>query len=333
MRPDNNGRDEGMNKGPEAAIGCDMPLVSVVLPIFNAGAYLEESIESVLKQSSTNIEVILVDDCSSDGSLQVCQRFAAVDKRVRVVKRFVNGGIVAALNDGLAESRGEFIARMDADDVAMPERFSKQLEYFCRYPEVGLCGTSIEVIDHNNKSLAIRLAETDPELVRRLLRYGSPIAHPTWMMRRAVLDKLLRYRDVAPVEDYDFLRRVAMHGIGVGNIEYIGLKYRILPTSISSTRTIAQRKGFALLRAAYRKGVEIDEQIFSRLIHSSPWLCKVHALAEWFLQKAVALKSKKNPAYFVFLLCSLICSPYQAMFFFDIVRKKIIIKMWARSRA
>lgn len=310
-----------------------MPIISVVVPIYNTESYLKLAIDSILNQSVVDIEVILIDDCSSDQSLQICEDYARVDSRVRVLKRAKNGGIVSALNDGLSAVRGEYIARMDADDISMPERFSEQLDYLRRNPEVGLCGTSIEIIDPNNKVIAIRLAETDPRLVRSLLKYFSPIAHPTWMIRKSVLDKLGGYRDVAPVEDYDFLNRVVLNGFSIGNTKYVGLKYRILPTSISSTRTILQRRGFSLLRKHYQKGEELDESTFARMVKSSAFSAKAHAISERLLQRAISVNGKNRFLYVAFLLSSLLCSPYQARFFFDILRKKMLIKAWPMIRA
>src|ERR1051325_1151561 len=110
------------------------PTVSVLLPVYNAERYLESALQSVLGQTFSDFEVIAVDDGSKDNSKKILERFAANDPRIRVISR-PNTGIVGALNDGLAVARGEFIARMDADDVALPGRFQAQLDYLRGHPD------------------------------------------------------------------------------------------------------------------------------------------------------------------------------------------------------
>lgn len=309
-----------------------VPKVSVVMPVYNAGDYLKSAIGSILTQSFSDFEFLLVDDCSTDGSLSVCEAFARKDERIRLIRRLKNGGIVSALNDGLAAAKGAFIARMDADDVAEPERLKNQLAYLETNIQVGLCGTSIEVIDQNSKPLSTRIAVTDTQLVKRLLDVCSPVAHPTWLMRKAVIERVGGYRNVAPVEDYDFLQRVVSSGFALGNIEYVGLKYRVSPTSISSTRTISQRKGFALLHKSYLKGSEISENDFAKLVTASSFVSKAHAFSEKTLQYAFQKKASGRKLYVVPLLLAVLCSPYQARFVVDILRKNALIRFWPLLR-
>jgi glycosyltransferase involved in cell wall biosynthesis len=118
-----------------------MPLVSVVLPVYNAQRYVAAALESVLGQSMSDLEVIAIDDGSSDGSLAEMERIAAADARVRLVSR-PNRGLVATLNEGVAAAGGEWIARMDADDVSLPERFATQLD-FMQSARVDVCGSAV----------------------------------------------------------------------------------------------------------------------------------------------------------------------------------------------
>ncbi len=115
------------------------PLVSVVMPVYNAASTVKQAIQSILYQTYTHFEFIIVNDGSTDNSLELINGFT--DQRIKVIHFAKNQGIVAALNKGVAEAKGDFIARMDADDESLPERFQYQLDYMRQHPEIGVCGT------------------------------------------------------------------------------------------------------------------------------------------------------------------------------------------------
>src|SRR6185312_5943631 len=125
------------------------PLVSVVLPVFNGGRHLEPAVRSVLEQDHRAIDAIVINDGSTDSSLQVLRRLAADDPRLRIVSR-ENRGLVATLNEGLALASSDFIARMDADDISYPARFSRQLALFKARPDIAMCGTDFHLL-HGDK--------------------------------------------------------------------------------------------------------------------------------------------------------------------------------------
>src|ERR1051326_2264165 len=129
-----------------AANSSRPPFVSVLVPVYNAARYLDVAISSVLRQTFSDFELIAVDDGSKDDSKKILEHFSANDARIRVISR-PNTGIVGALNDGLAVARGEFIARMDADDVALPGRFQAQLDYLRGHPDCIAVGTAVQIID------------------------------------------------------------------------------------------------------------------------------------------------------------------------------------------
>src|SRR4051794_19904090 len=114
----------------------EKPLISVILPAFNAEPYLEESINSILNQTYTNFELIVINDGSTDGSLATMERLAACDKRIKVVNNEKNLGLIATLNKGLSLSLGDFIARQDGDDISHLQRFKRQLEFLQAHEEV-----------------------------------------------------------------------------------------------------------------------------------------------------------------------------------------------------
>src|SRR5688500_4585887 len=127
------------------------PLVSVILPAYNAEPFLEESIKSILAQTHSNLEVIIINDGSTDGTFATMQRMAAADPRVKVVDNGKNLGLIATLNKGLDLATGDFIARQDGDDISHPQRFEKQLQFFQSHEEVGLVGSAMEIIDEQGE--------------------------------------------------------------------------------------------------------------------------------------------------------------------------------------
>src|SRR5580700_3628902 len=155
------------------------PVVSVLMPVFNAQKYLALAVESVLDQTFREFELIAVDDGSSDGSSGILEEFARQDTRVRVISR-PNTGIVGALNDALAVARGELLARMDSDDVCLPGRFEAQVKYMREHPEVVLAGTQVMVIDEDGDSIApLRgLVLEHEQIEQALLATNWPLVHP-----------------------------------------------------------------------------------------------------------------------------------------------------------
>jgi glycosyltransferase involved in cell wall biosynthesis len=208
------------------------PAVSVVMPVRDAARYLYEAIESILCQTFEDFELLVVDDGSSDASPEILGAFQSRDPRVRVRQRQPEG-LVAALNHGCSLARGQFIARMDADDVASAERLERQIEFFADHPEVALLGTGHTEIDDEGTVLGTTVYPTDVEAVSSRLLTKNCIAHPTVMFSRAVFEQVGGYRSaVVQAEDYDlWLRFGDRHAIA--NLEQPLLAYRMHPASVS----------------------------------------------------------------------------------------------------
>lgn len=202
--------------------------ISVVIPVFNAARYLQAAVESVQAQAGVEFEIVAVDDGSRDRSKAILDQIAARDPRIRVISR-PNTGIVGALNDGLAAATGEFVARMDADDIALPGRFAAQLSYFDAHPECVALGTDILYTDPAGSPLIRhRPATTHDAIVAQLLEAnGGAIIHPTLMVRRAALEKVGRYRPETLnfLEDLDLYLRLSEIG-QLANLPGIYLHYR-----------------------------------------------------------------------------------------------------------
>lgn len=211
--------------------------LSVVLPVFNAERYLAGALRSVLAQSFAAFELIVIDDGSTDRSTEIIRRFAERDPRVRHIRR-PNTGIVGALNDGLAAAQAPLVARMDADDFALPRRFERQLAHFAAHPECVGLGSAVDFIDaHGARVMACPRPLSHDEIESGLLRGdGGMIIHPAAMFRREALYSIGGYRTEAQyVEDLDLYLRLARVG-RLANLPDTLLQYRIHPTSINFTK-------------------------------------------------------------------------------------------------
>ncbi len=181
------------------------PLVSVLMPCFNNAAFLADAIDSILQQSMPDFELILIDDGSQDASFTIAQRKAKQDARVVLVHQH-NAGISSALNLGLAMARGQFIARMDADDIAVPERFALQLQYLQRHPDIDMVGSWIRLFGAINETWHYR-AE-DNFIKNMLFMRTNGFGHNTIMARRAMFSTLSYDSYFDNVEDTDLWCRL-----------------------------------------------------------------------------------------------------------------------------
>jgi len=203
-------------------------LVSVVMPVRNGGDWLNPAVKSILGQSLAQLELILVDDHSEDRAIE---RLAADDPRLRVLKS-EGRGVSSAFNTGMSQASGAYVARMDADDIALPARLERQVEYLESKPEVGICGTCVEIF--TDGALAggnIRYQDwlnscRTPQAIHRELFIESPIPNPTAMFRRETLQQLGAYADPDWPEDYDLYLRADALGIQMGKPEAVLLRWR-----------------------------------------------------------------------------------------------------------
>lgn len=241
------------------------PLISVVMPVYNAQRYLREAVDSILDQTLGDFELIAVDDGSKDGSKAILDEYAQRDSRVRVLSR-PNTGIVGALNDGLSVATGEFIARMDADDWVTRDRFEKQVAFLRAHPDHVCVGSYFNYMDADGALLKWNPRETDPAAIERALLRGDggSLIHPVVMFRRAALAQTGTYRaDALWVEDLDLYLRLARVG-KLSNVPEVLLHYRYHTQSVNFTRNEGrhQRALWVLEQAHAARGLPFDRNAF-----------------------------------------------------------------------
>lgn len=220
----------------------NQPLVSVILPTYNTKEeYLRLSVESILQQSYKNFELIIIDDGSTNDTDKVIQSYN--DKRIKYIKNNKNLGIVKSLNKGIDVSQGIYIARMDADDISLPKRFEKLVDYLENNPDVSLVGSSVEFFPKYHLWEVIE----NPSLFDMIR--GNPFAHPSVMFRKQDFKKFdLHYDDIYPhAEDYELWSRAFIH-LKLRNIKDVLLKYRYHPDSISNKNKNIQKQSADLIQ-------------------------------------------------------------------------------------
>lgn len=211
------------------------PKVTVLMPVYNGEKYLREAIESILNQTYKDFEFLIINDGSTDGTVEIIESYD--DSRIRLVHNEKNLKLVATLNKGLQLASGEFIARMDGDDISLPERLEKQVAFMDANPVVGICGTWVKTIGDIQGN--VWMHPTDADIVRCRLLFESVLAHPSVMMRLSLLNKFrLRYSNDYPPHGEDFhLWQQASERFPVVNIGEVLVLYRVTKNSLSRSNT------------------------------------------------------------------------------------------------
>lgn len=201
------------------------------MPVFNGGKYVRQAIESILAQVFRDFEFIIVNDGSTDDSLAVIR--SCKDYRTVLVERS-HQGLIASLNAGLAIAKGEYIARMDSDDISLPTRIEKQVHFLDHHKDVGIVGTACQIIDDEGRELELQKWPCSDVEIRWSLLLTSPFAHPTVIFRRALLEKKAPYdSEYKSAEDYDLWARLLNDTRGA-NLSKPLMKYRRHTSSITA---------------------------------------------------------------------------------------------------
>lgn len=273
-------------------------VVSVLMPVFNGEKYLAEAIESILNQTYSDFEFIIINDGSTDGTAEIIERFRQRDRRIKVYDQS-NQGLVASLNRGMNLAQGVYIARMDADDISLPERFASQVMFMDQQPEIGICGTWVAFIGkHSGKSWKPPI---DDATMRCQLLFGVPLAHPTVMMRRSLFTDLnLRYPAYVHAEDYALWAQASLC-TKFANIPQILLSYRLHDYQVGQGYRMAQ----AISRKSVHRGLlarlgmhptEDEIELHSalgkyRLLHDRHFITRANA---WLMKLDLANQHSKT---------------------------------------
>lgn len=277
----------------------NVPLVSVILPVYNSEKFIREAVQSILDQTYANFELLIFNDASTDGTWDLLKSFE--DPRIKLFNSDTNVGYLMHLNEGIRIAKGKYLARMDADDISLNERFKEQVDFLENNEDVGVCGTAIEIFGDRNKTYVP--SEKHDDILFDLLLF-SPIVHPSVMIRRSILDEneILYDQDFYTAEDYHLWVRLS-NITKFHNLSKVLLKYRWYGGNISNTKQELQNSTKKLIQKEALKELFIDEEI-SELeleIHSfliSPYnegVIDWKAVSEWVyrLKKAKGKREEK----------------------------------------
>jgi len=215
------------------------PKVSVVMPVYNGAKYLRQAIESVLSQTFCEFEFIIVDDCSADASIEIIRSYG--DPRIKLVCNETNRGVAQSCNIGISRSQGVYIARMDADDISLPERFTRQVAFLDTHAQHGVVGTWAEIWTEDIKTARVHRHPTESIVLKYELLFDNYFVHSSVMVRADVF-KIIGPYPIGPQrpfpEDYALWSRVARHFDMANLAEYLHI-YREVPASQSRQQSLA----------------------------------------------------------------------------------------------
>ncbi|OXB16131.1 glycosyltransferase family 2 protein [Flavobacterium reichenbachii] len=237
-----------------------MPKVSVLLPVYNCEDYIKETIDSVLTQTFPDFELIIIDDCSTDNTVEIIEKYD--DSRIKFIRKEKNSGYTDSLNFGIGVANGEYIARLDGDDICAETRFEKQVNFLDSNPEIILCGTAIQIIGTND---ILKHPRTHEEIKIKLC-FGTAFCHPSVMVRKKVLEENKYDKNFEPAEDYELWTRLAFKG-RLANIDEVLLFYRIHSNQVSNTKKEIQHNAASACRKRMLNKLDLENHFSEQEIN------------------------------------------------------------------
>jgi len=248
--------------------------VSIVMPNYNGALYLREAIESVLNQTFTNFEFIIVDDASTDNSRDIIADYSARDNRIKVVFNAVNQYVNRTANIGLEAASGKYYARIDSDDICLPNRIEMQYEFMENNPDVLICGSYCHIIDKNGNIISNKKFPIEDYEIKRALWRRTPIQHSCLFARREIIINNGKYNATdTPSEDLEMLIRLGSKYKFANIPEYL-VKYRVHGNNIIMRQQ----------RAVIRKTVQLRKEGIKKYNYDVTMMDKIFINLTWFVQ-------------------------------------------------
>jgi hypothetical protein len=277
--------------------GDKAPRVTVLMPVFNGRKYLAESMDSVLRQAFNDFEFLIMDDGSTDGSADFVASYS--DPRIRLERLQSNKGLPAVLNLGLDLARGDYVARMDSDDICLPHRLTRQILFMDAHPEIGISGAWMESFGHGRPSSVWQCPLEHEKIVCKLL-FESALFHPTVIIRRSAFQNSgLFYDSHYPhAEDYELWSRCS-NQIKFANLGEVLLRYRLHAQSVGCQHLEVKLHSAAQVRNSWLKQLGLEKRQ-GEIIHAALSLWEIEASLSflsdserWFLELIEANAGKQ----------------------------------------
>lgn len=237
-----------------------MPKVSVILPVYNCDQFIFDTVQSVLDQTYTDFELIIVDDCSTDNTVAIIRGFQ--DDRIQLTLKEKNTGYTDSLNYAVSIAKGQYIARMDGDDICLPTRFEKQISFLDNNPTIILCGTGIQIIG----TQTVLKHPTKHDDIKVKLCFGNSFYHPTVMGLKEVFAANPYDNKYEPAEDYDLWTRLVFKG-ELANLNEVLLFYRVHENQVSIERKSIQDSNSYLIKFNMFASFELENYFDPNIIH------------------------------------------------------------------
>ena len=268
------------------------PEISVIMSVYNGERYLREAIESILNQTFKDFEFIIIDDGSTDRTPEILREYAKKDERIKIITNPKNIGLTKSLNKAIKKAKGEYIARMDADDIAMPERLKKQIEFMEKNPEVGLLGTAYYEMNSKGEIVGDKLFPTSNKKLKKILIKYNPFFHASVMVRKEVFNRVGPYdKNIPKAQDYELWFRIAQN-YKIANLSSLLMKRRYSGEKILREEN-QQLKWATRIRMKYIKKRHYPWWTFLYVIR--PFIiCKIPSSLRLFLRKKILRKRIYN---------------------------------------
>lgn len=268
-----------------------VPKVSVLMSVYNGAQYLKEAIESILNQTFSDFEFIIINDASTDSSRKIITGYK--DPRIVLVDNAANLGLTRSLNKGLNLAQGEYIARMDSDDICLPDRLIKQVQFMDANPEIGVCGTWVKIIGERNGE--IWKYPSRPRVIKCMLLFGPVLAHPTAMLRMEAFKKygLLYNTEFKRTQDYELWARAANY-LPFSNLQQVLLLYRLHPSQVGRNHRRDQDNLAGIVRMSLLEQLGIRPTPEEFELHQSLSTLNINPEKEWVNQTEIWLRKLKD---------------------------------------
>lgn len=216
-------------------------IISILMPVYNVENYIDEAIESILNQTYQNFELIVVDDCSTDNTYEHVEKYSRNNSKVKLFKNNENMKICKTLNRALSEAKGDYIARMDGDDISTPNRLEVLMGYLKKHKDISLVGSYLIGIDEKSEQFNHKKYPLSNKYIQMSNKYISSVPH-FWLTYKSVYEALEGYRNIPYAEDYDFLLRGQLLGFKYANVDEYLYLYRLRQGNTVSANGLIQRK-------------------------------------------------------------------------------------------
>ena len=305
--------------------------ISVLIPTYNVEKFVEKAIRSIMLQTYSDLEIIIVDDCSTDNTFHILQQLAKEDSRIKLFRNETNKIIAKTLNLALDQATGKYIARMDGDDIADTRRIEILYKYLQENPNIMLVGSNLFSIDENDNILQEEIYPQDFEIIKRVAIYGSPISHH-WLTYKSIYKDIGYYR-MAGAEDYDFILRLISNNINIANVQEKLYYLRIRKGNTASSMGLSQLKASNYIRKLYKERIKnnsikdtYSDKNYYKILKTN-LLEKITFKISSFFQRKFILRKKREGI--IYLPLAILFSPYYQL---QYLKNRFLYKIYKRKK-